>query len=405
MGLLLREPSSLNSLTSGVAPPGGTSTISESDPDLDLGATEKPSCRGGGRPLRTTHSRGTSHGDNTAQGLNPSRCAHTPPRRARAARLRHARRPSYPWADDAAEGRALARSDVPLPGDWGWGRGWDAQDRSFSISSSTTSSSSSSSRRSRSASLSPRRRPPSLERQDAFRDERTAKRRRESGAESVSGNLEGEETDQRCFGRSRGERDYEEEQEAAEVAELYRLGLLYDDEHERGEGFSLASIVRPEPVYSLRVRPARKKGGRDAGAEQNFALSVDLAFSAFGEDETLAGWLLSGSAYERVAADDHWAPDASPRDAGRSSPRLTVIYELADDAVSAVSADDFLESVSVSELSSCGGEEENESAWAVLEGCNGLKEDAATAGAADLVEGEAGDGDGDPWVVLGRDGS
>ncbi|KAI0155756.1 hypothetical protein BJ166DRAFT_341008 [Pestalotiopsis sp. NC0098] len=39
-------------------------------------------------------------------------------------------------------------------------------------------------------------------------------------------------------------------------AELYRLGLLYDDEHVRGSGFNLNAIVHPSPVYP--VRPARR---------------------------------------------------------------------------------------------------------------------------------------------------
>jgi hypothetical protein len=75
---------------------------------------------------------------------------------------------------------------------------------------------------------------------------------------------------------------------------------------------------------------------------------------------------------------------------------LTVIYELADDAVSAVSADDFLDSVSVSEVSYCGGEDDDEQAWAMLKACNGAAAPATV---------EVDEDDIDPWVVLGHDGS
>ncbi|ETS85105.1 hypothetical protein PFICI_03130 [Pestalotiopsis fici W106-1] len=39
-------------------------------------------------------------------------------------------------------------------------------------------------------------------------------------------------------------------------AELYRLGLLYDDDHVRGSGFSLNTIVHSNPVYP--IRPAKR---------------------------------------------------------------------------------------------------------------------------------------------------
>ncbi|KAK4451071.1 hypothetical protein QBC34DRAFT_493529 [Podospora aff. communis PSN243] len=87
---------------------------------------------------------------------------------------------------DSAEGIALARcEDVRLPGE---------------------------------------KRPPSLERQDAFRDGSTCKRKRE-GLRSLQ----------------RGDSQDEE---------LYRLGILYDDEYTRGEGFSFASIAREAPVWN-----------------------------------------------------------------------------------------------------------------------------------------------------------
>lgn len=203
---------------------------------------------------------------------------------------------------------------------------------------------------------------------------------------------------------ARVERDEEEE-----VAELYRLGLLYDDEHERGAGFSLDRIVREEPVYSLSVRRA-KRGGREEEKREWAALSLGLEFSAFGEDEALAGWLLSRSAHGSGdgVGEDIWAPVIPSRETGHDNTGLTVIYELADDTVSALSADDFLESVSISELSYCEEEEdegEDEMEW-VLDGCNAMDDEVAasspSAAAAAAVIDAA---DSDPWVVLDHDGS
>ncbi|KAK0639610.1 hypothetical protein B0T16DRAFT_463262 [Cercophora newfieldiana] len=139
---------------------------------------------------------------------------------------------------DSAEGIALARAqDVQLPG----------EDR----------------------------RPPSLERQDAFRDGSTAKRKRGDGSESSQ----------------------ESQESQREVEELYRMGLLYDDEHLRGEGFSLGSIAREregEVVWNVRYRPEKRRGRavrRDSqGGFQE--LNLALSFARLGEDEALRAWLV-----------------------------------------------------------------------------------------------------------------
>lgn len=117
---------------------------------------------------------------------------------------------------------------------------------------------------------------PSLERQDAFRDPTTA---RPAPMRSLS---------QGC------------EDEDPEVAELYRLGLLYDDEHLRGAGFGLNAIVRDEPTYTLAVRaPRRNRKGsrRDAGAPAK--LPMDWTFTGLVEDHDVARYLVS----DRASAD------------------------------------------------------------------------------------------------------
>lgn len=178
------------------------------------------------------------------------------------------------WTADSAEGRDLARSDLALPTDTAPGSA---------------------------------RRTPSLERQEAFRDESTTKKRTTSFRRETSFkalNVSGDET----------------------TAELYRLGLLYDDEHLRGEGFGFGTLVRDEPAYTLRPakRPRKLNRGRgfgDAGDEavflappsvtprgrrhllddaydQGLALALDLSFAELGRDEAIARFLISPSPSE-----------------------------------------------------------------------------------------------------------
>ncbi|KAK8848904.1 hypothetical protein PGQ11_015384 [Apiospora arundinis] len=96
------------------------------------------------------------------------------------------------------DGIALARSDVPLPGDGG------------------------------------RRTKPRLERQEAFR------------GPSVGGFVSSDDV-------------------VESDADLYRLGLLYDDdEGNQGSGFSLDAIVHEEPLYVVRLsRRKQKRGSRN----------------------------------------------------------------------------------------------------------------------------------------------
>jgi hypothetical protein len=316
----------------------------------------------------------------------------------------HHVKPHNPWAADADEGRALARSDILLPGEHTQQHpqsdheGYEHELHRRSSGSRSRSSSSSSS-----GSDGRQRRPPSLERQDAFRDEKTVKRRRYSYDEPSSSLMRSSAVSYQSAGDDEKHLGGMEEQDAREIAELSRMGLLYDDEHERGEGFSLGQIVREEPLYSVRVSPAARRARKQADSvDFGPSLAVDLAFSAFAEDEALAGWMVSSSSFapQGIRPEERctfW------QGVVHDTPPLTVIYELADDAVSAVSSDDFLESVSVSEVSDCTEEEEDEVAWAILGGCNGDKNEASATTAASVVE--ADEDEVDPWVVLGHDGS
>ncbi len=193
-------------------------------------------------------------------GLTP--CNHAAQRR---------RAPTLSWLDDEQEGRALARSTTRLPSD-------HAREQ----------------------------RPPSLERQEAFRDSSTSKKRSFSGLD-----------------------------ELVELEELYRIGLLYDDEHERGSGFSLDTIVHDEPLFQ--IRPAKRGRGRKRNADddgpQSHApvLPLELSFSALGADEALAAFLTFPAQHELVPEARDRSPSASASSAERkaaSQPVLTTIYEL-----------------------------------------------------------------------------
>ncbi|KAI7765289.1 hypothetical protein LZL87_009818 [Fusarium oxysporum] len=131
---------------------------------------------------------------------------------------------------------------------------------------------------------------PTLEREEAFRDASTAR-----------GNV--------YLGRKMPMTEDDE------VAELYRMGLLYDDEQIRGEGFSLDSIKHEEPTYSIRpAKQSRKKRAQSFSFNQ--PLHLDLSFTDLGGSQALAQILSSSSST---------VPSTTP---SRSFAPLRVIYEL-----------------------------------------------------------------------------
>ncbi|KJR81492.1 uncharacterized protein SPSK_01161 [Sporothrix schenckii 1099-18] len=187
-------------------------------------------------------------------------------------------------------------------------------------------------------------RPPSLERQGAFCDATTAKRRLS-------------ESDR---GRGGGNPD----------DDLYRLGLLYDSEHACGADFGLDSIVHDAPVYSISISQGRPRGrarGRSCGpdafheiaeaeaeaeaASDEFGaglapstdrnvdptlpelglslanLADDAALARFLHDEEMTAYLAANPEGDaEVASDLHALPSTSP---------MHVIYELAPEVAMA----------------------------------------------------------------------
>ncbi|KAK0711826.1 hypothetical protein B0H67DRAFT_301499 [Lasiosphaeris hirsuta] len=229
----------------------------------------------------------------------------------------HRARARKPWAGDVVEGCVLAREPgVRLPGE--------------------------------------RRRPPSLERQNAFRDARTVKR----------GGLK---------------RGFSED--GADEAELYRLGLLYDDEHERGSAFSLNAIVHQDPGWNVKFtegkRGKKKQRKRDFGEEMSKGEVVNLALD------------LAQRSVSQVAVSYDLEESAEEDEVGGAG--------VDESAVAETSFPDL-----VSNAINCyrhAHEEEDNGEWAFLDESNSVVEIDNSDTTANR------DGDTDAWVVLGSDGS
>jgi hypothetical protein len=263
-------------------------------------------------------------------------------------RRRQLHRNRQRWSSERDEGQDLARSTVPLPSD------------NF-------------------------RRPtrcPSLERQEAFRDPATSKRNLQASISSLYGDVD------------------------VDTAELYRLGLLYDDEHSRGSGFNLNTIVHEEPTFALRPSKRARKINDSRGCDlEQHSLQLDLSFAQLGQDDRIAQYLISPSPSE--ASDDETIQHRS-EDRSSKRPPLKVIYELieAEEINSQSSKGDHNappDLVSDSEDSYsdrhdtlpnydndsvCGLYDEND--WALVLDENDSGEDIAMSGSA-----------ADNWVVLG----
>ncbi|KAM7200852.1 hypothetical protein V8F20_005094 [Naviculisporaceae sp. PSN 640] len=238
------------------------------------------------------------------------------------------------YAESVNGGRALARSAAFLPNiDGSQAPRQDVRGRSRSTSRSRSNS------------------PPSLGRQDAFRDPLTTKKRSYRAMALVSAE-EAEVEELYRLGllydspRHRNDVNNRHDDEQQE-RELYQMGLLYDDEHERGAGFTFDAITRDKPIYKVSIDTRRTKRGRrtgrklqstnvegkSAGLEQ---LPLDLSYAVLGDDSELAALLRSApiSADILLANDFGTSASASPRpigdEEGANAP-LTVVYELEDD--------------------------------------------------------------------------
>lgn len=210
--------------------------------------------------------------------------------------------------DVVDEGRAMAWSDIVLPGDDSRGNPLDtARGRSRPKPRSRSSS------------------PPSLSRQDAFRDSRTTKKRsyRTTSAAASAATAKvvanGEVPEVRSSAEDSVEDLYRlgllHNNDGDDVQQLYQMGLLYDDAYERGFAFTFDAVDHNEPLYKLDVRPTKRGRKSRVGSHSSdtitsaapidaeeesiqLELALNLSLAAFGEDKQLAAFLISPSESE-----------------------------------------------------------------------------------------------------------
>ncbi|KAI5465313.1 hypothetical protein BGZ63DRAFT_373264 [Mariannaea sp. PMI_226] len=148
-------------------------------------------------------------------------------------------------------------------------------------------------------------RTPSLEREDAFRDASTTKGNVHLQRHPVN--------------------------EDAELAELYRMGLLYDDEQDHAEAvnFNLNSIKHQEPLYSIRpAKRSRKSKSQRRHSELDQPLYLDLSFTDLGNDHTIAQFLSPDDLSSQSEAVEDDEPALREPSSARAFAPLRVIYEL-----------------------------------------------------------------------------
>ncbi|KAI0544341.1 hypothetical protein F4679DRAFT_40954 [Xylaria curta] len=126
-------------------------------------------------------------------------------------------------------------------------------------------------------------------------------------------------------------------------AELYRLGILYDDdgnEHTRESGFCLDAITHKEPVYSIR-RTKRAKKSHDRRLplnEKSSQLPVELLSTYLGDDAAIARFFapIGNEEPARLHHDDFGGTNQrqmGPTLRNVSAEPLSIIYELSESSI------------------------------------------------------------------------
>jgi hypothetical protein len=191
------------------------------------------------------------------------------------------------------------------------------------------------------------RRLPSLEREEAFWDERTVKRRNTGSTDFTPVGKVDESPRRGRRGWSpesstlSDEAVREDAREAEAVAELYRMGILYDDEHLRGSGFNFDNLAHDDsqPAYEVRVKATTRGRKRRALSptlwEKEGRLSLKLSLAALGDDDALARWLIAPEVDEQESQRSNRSDDVlikvevetQSQSQTPPSPPLTVIDE------------------------------------------------------------------------------
>ncbi|KAI1088211.1 hypothetical protein F5B19DRAFT_26011 [Rostrohypoxylon terebratum] len=186
-------------------------------------------------------------------------------------------------------------------------------------------------------------------------------------------------------------------------AELYKLGILYDDEHVRGSRFNLDTIVHSEPVYSIRPAKRARKQRRDTSY-----LHLDLSFASLGSDTDLQHYLAPELALLTPPPEDPPTTEGRLGDDSTSARTyrdavLSTIPELPESSIHSLDEllmkrawfPDLIPDAETDEEEEDGDNQD----WALLETAEILSNadiDAPTEDAASAT--------GDAWIVLG-DGS
>ncbi|KAJ8128931.1 hypothetical protein O1611_g4699 [Lasiodiplodia mahajangana] len=215
---------------------------------------------------------------------------------------------------------------------------------------------------------------------------------------------------------------------AVSDAELYRLGILYNDDddddenqHVRSSGFCLDAIVHKEPVYSLRPakRVKRTHSRRLPLGEDDLHLSVELLSAYLGDDAAIAQFFTPVSEDEspQLHGEEFYGVNTRygrPTTRRGSVEALTVIYELDEDSAHSLaptpSDNDFPELISDTEddeADSFGGD------WALVldpsTALSKLSDDVAQSDTdVDVIlnhDEEATDAANGAWVFLAGDDS
>ncbi|KAI1213762.1 uncharacterized protein F4807DRAFT_198974 [Annulohypoxylon truncatum] len=191
-------------------------------------------------------------------------------------------------------------------------------------------------------------------------------------------------------------------------AELYKLGLLYDDEHMRGSRFNLDTIVHSEPLYSIRPAKRARKHRRDTSY-----LHLDLSFASLGSDADLQHYLVPDLALLTPPPENAPQTDGA-HERGITTARsyrdaaLSTIPELPESSVHSLEAliakrNWFPDLIPDMETDEEEAENEDGQDWAVLEATDILSTadidtDVLTEEAMDADAASATD---EAWIVLG----
>lgn len=122
--------------------------------------------------------------------------------------------------------------------------------------------------------------------------------------------------------------------EDAQIAELYRMGLLYDEnDAEEAKAITgsinLNTIYHDQPAYT--IRPAKRSRKLQGKAQLRNPLDLDLSFADLGADDDLSRYLLSAAETTTSRSykdNDSEGSVAERRHTRKVSAPLRVVYEL-----------------------------------------------------------------------------